>query len=72
MCRGFRCHQNGSSINDTIESFESCVEGLDVSKTAQVSMNGPNVNVKFLKVLQKQYEDNYLCQLIDIGTCNLL
>ena len=30
--------------------------------------NGPNVNVKSLKVLQKQGEENSLRQLIDIGT----
>ena len=33
--------------------------------------NGPNVNVKSLKVLQKQGEENSLRQLIDIGTCNI-
>ena len=38
---------------------------------AEVSVDGPNANVKFLKVLQKQQEDNNLCELIDIGTCNL-
>ena len=34
---------------DKLENFESYVEGLDVTKMAQVSMDGPNVNVKFLK-----------------------
>ena len=60
-----------ASHKDILENFESCVEGLDVTRMAQVSMDGPIVNVKFLKVLQKQWEENNLCQLIDIGTCNL-
>ena len=55
----------------TLENFESCVERLDVTKMAQESMDDPNVNVKFIKPLQKQWEENSLCQLIDIGTCNL-
>ena len=38
---------------------------------AQVPMDGPNVNVKFLKVLQKQREESSSCQLTDIVTCNL-
>ena len=51
-----------ASHKDILENFESCVEGLDVIRMAQVSMDGPNVNVKFLKVLQKQWEENNLCQ----------
>ena len=40
-------------------------------KFVQVSMDDPNVNVKFLTVLQKQQEESSLCQLIYIGACNL-
>ena len=42
---------------DILENFESWVAGFDVTKTAQVSMDGPNVSIKFLNVLQKQQEE---------------
>ena len=60
-----------STHKDILENFESCVQGLDITKLTQVSMDGPNVNLKFLNVLQKQRAENQLSQLVDIGTCNL-
>lgn len=36
----------------------------------QVSIDGPNVNVKCATVLPKQQKENSLCQLIDARTCN--
>ena len=32
-----------STHKDILENLESCVEGLDVTKMSQVSMDGPNV-----------------------------
>ena len=34
-----------STLKDILENFESCVEGLDVTKMAQVSMDDPNVKI---------------------------
>lgn len=39
----------GYSTLKDIENFESFVEGLDVTRMAQLSMDGRNVNVKFLR-----------------------
>ena len=36
---------------DILENFESCVEGLDVTKMAQVSVDDAYVNVKLLMIL---------------------
>ena len=37
----------------------------------QVSMNGPNVNVKFYKKFSRLYKEENCHCLIDIGTCSL-
>ena len=47
---------------DLLKSFNEGLEGLDLSKLVQVSMDGPNTNLKFLQELRS---------LIDIGSCSL-
>lgn len=59
-----------------LDSFKDALLKLNIElkKIYQVSMDGPNVNLKFLKdfkfYLKETFGDDHLC-LIDIGTCSL-
>lgn len=57
---------NGSTANDILHHFKEGLKPLDLKKLLQVSMDGPNVNWKFFKLLCE--ED---VTLIDIGSCGL-
>ena len=59
-----------SSGNDICSHFEQCLCPLEKEKL-QVSSDGPNVNLLFLKVLTEKREDEELNQLINLGTCGL-
>lgn len=62
----------GHSTNiDIFEHFNQGLSGVDLSKLVQVSMDGPNVNLKFLRKVDADRKETNLCDLIDIGTCNL-
>ena len=56
---------------DYLKSFNKGLEGLDVSKLMQVSMDGPHVNFKFLGEFKKERNENELTELVDIGSCGL-
>ena len=43
---------------------------MGASKLIQVGMDGPNVNIKLLKMIQAERSENEH-QLIDIGSCGL-
>ena len=56
------------------ESFESSLKSknLELRKIAQVSMDGPNVNLKFLKELKSSLKTNPENPVpLDIGSCGL-
>ena len=57
---------------DLLKSFNEGLEGLDLSKLVQVSMDGPTTNLKFLQELKKERAENELSSLIDIGSCSLV
>ena len=59
-----------SSANDICSHFELCLDPLEKEKL-QVSSDGPNVNLLFLKILAEKRKDEGLSQLIDLGTCGL-
>lgn len=42
---------------------------MGIQKLIQVSMDGPNVNLKFYRLLKDKVED--VCSLIDFGSCSL-
>ena len=44
---------------------------LDANKLIQSGMDGPNVNIKLLKMIQAEWSENEQHQLIDIGSCGL-
>ena len=56
---------------DLLKHFSSALEGIDLSKIIQVSMDGPSVNWKFYDELVKQRQEMELHQLINIGSCGL-
>ena len=44
---------------------------MDANKLIQVEMDGPNVNIKLLKMIQAERSENKQHQLIDIDSCGL-
>ena len=47
-----------------------CLDPLEKEKLLQVSSDGPNVNLFFLKVLTEKCKDEELSQLTGVGTCD--
>ena len=56
---------------DMIAHFEKCTDSLSISKLAQVSMDEPNVNWRFHRLLQDKIQNTFQNTLIDIGSCGL-
>lgn len=57
--------------DDILGHYSEAVKDLDSSKTWQIGMDGPNVNVSFHnKVVQQRKQSDLPC-LLDIGTCGL-
>lgn len=59
---------------DLLEAFKSSITdlGLRCDRIIQISMDGPNVNLAFLKDFESSLNiDNTSNSLIDIGTCSL-
>ena len=56
---------------DLLKEFNILTSKLDKSKVYHISMDGPNVNHSFLRALRRDWSQNLIHQLIDIGTCNL-
>ena len=46
-------------------------ERMDERKLLQVSMDGPSMNLKFLRLLQSMHKKEDIQELQDIGTCGL-
>ena len=55
---------------DLSYKFVALSKDRDPKRLYQISMDGPRVNIKFLKDIQKKREDLFH-SLIDIGTCSL-
>ena len=60
-----------STAADLIKNFNDGLTRIDPSKNKQISMDGPNVNIKFLEMIKKEREEAKLSKLIDIGRCDL-
>ena len=56
---------------DLLEGFNGSVSDLDLSKMIQLSMDRPNINLKFAQTLLKDRTENRLSDLIDVGSCPL-
>ncbi|KAK0144411.1 hypothetical protein N1851_017231 [Merluccius polli] len=57
---------------DLLESIKECVAKLNLRHLLSVSMDGPNVNLKMMKLLQNEHSELYGdAQLISVGSCGL-
>ena len=60
-----------STATDLVKNFNEELTGVDPSENLQISMDGPNVNLKFLENIRKEREQAKLSKFIDIGSCDL-
>lgn len=62
-----------STAVDLLEAIKEGLAGLNWKKILQVSMDGPNVNLKLLRLLKKEIEEDADSghHLLDIGSCGL-
>ena len=56
---------------DLVEHFNKALEGLDLSKIIQISMDGPNVNWCFFDEIVKWRNEMEMNPLINLGSCGL-
>ena len=68
---GTACSLYNSTATDLVKNFNEELTGVDPSKNLQISMDGPNVNLKFLENIRKEREEAKLSKFIDIGSCDL-
>ncbi|XP_067268442.1 uncharacterized protein [Chanodichthys erythropterus] len=60
------------TAQDLLHHFKGCALQLDLQKLLSVSMDGPNVNCKFLELLQQEHHEQFGgTQLIVVGSCGL-
>ena len=62
--------RHGKTVN-LVDEFGKITNHLDHKTLYQISMDGPYVNLKFLKEISKMREESLFHRLIDIGTCSL-
>lgn len=62
-----------STATDLLQAFKKGTAQLDPSKLLQVSMDGPNVNLKFMQELLKDRKryDPEMPGILQLGTCTL-
>lgn len=56
---------------DLQEKLLNALKPLPLQKIVQISMNGPNVNLKAFKGLQEHLHKNYQVRCLDLGSCSL-
>ncbi|CAM4569983.1 unnamed protein product [Leuciscus chuanchicus] len=76
LSRGTWAHSSWAighwTAQDLLKHVKESLDQLDVSRLISVSMNGPNVNFKFLELLQLDHAENYGgAQLVSVGSCGL-
>ena len=60
-----------SSAVDVLKKFEDASFELPQQKCIQISSNGPNVNLKFLNLVNEKHRNDCLNELISTGICGL-
>lgn len=53
------------ATSDILHSFKQGIKPLSVNKLLQVSMDGPNVNWKFLKLLCEEEEKKLIISFLE-------
>ena len=61
----------GANTDQLVRNFDDSLATLDQSKLIQVSADGPNRDLKVLKIIAYQREEGNHMPFIDIGTCGL-
>lgn len=56
---------------DLLNSFLLVTKDIDPKKVLQISMDGPNVNLKFLSILKEHLSEEGSPIVLDIGSCDL-
>lgn len=56
---------------DLLEHFKTITDTLPANKLYQISMDGPNVNLKFYQEFSALHKENSFHGLINIGSCSL-
>ena len=59
---------NGAKAEDILHSFKEGMLPLKFQNLLQVSMDGPNVNWKFFRLLS---EENNCKKILEMGSCGL-
>ncbi|XP_046874041.1 uncharacterized protein LOC124466288 isoform X2 [Hypomesus transpacificus] len=60
------------TARDLLKHVKESLDQLGCSRLMSVSMDGPNVNFKFLELLQLDHAENYGgAQLVSVGSCGL-
>ena len=62
---GYGTHQN------LLSHFNDITKDLDHNHLYQISMDGPNVNIKFHQEFSAHFKESNFHSLIDIGSCSL-
>ena len=61
----------GAKAEQILTCFEKGTQKFNLSKLIQISSDGPNLNLKFLRLFSEKRELDELPSLLDIGTCGL-
>ncbi|XP_070386228.1 uncharacterized protein [Dermacentor albipictus] len=66
------CFLGRTRAEELVSAFKSATDGLSRSKILQISMDGPNVNMKFRREIKQELcESNDGRQILDVGSCGL-
>ena len=61
----------GAKAQQILETFNNGIKSLDPRRNIQISSDGPNVNLKFLELVNEGRCTSELPTLLNIGTCGL-
>ena len=57
--------------NDLVAAFHNGLSELEETNMIQISVDGPNTNLKLLSEVQNELQKSKLSSLTDVGSCNL-
>ena len=60
-----------ASSEDILESFKSALNPIAIEKIIQISMDGPNVNWKFLELYNNELRDSHQKTLLNLESYGL-
>ena len=60
-----------ASASDLLAHFHCAIKGFQLNKIVQVSIDGPNVNWKFLEQFQSELKRKSNVTLMNVGSCGL-